>query len=151
MQVFSVRKGSSHWYWYMIFNDRGKIPSGIHSILKSSDNSILKSSYIVSILYLDSCVVSWFTLFGNFDSASTAMFSSPFIYLISGPYSSNISLHCNTLSVLKFLHVKFSWSVYIFNFLPNKIVRNSFKILTILSNSFSVTVYHAYGPVSLRL
>ena len=53
------------------------------------------------------------------------MFLLPGVYSISGPHSSNISLHRNTLSVLKFLRVRFVWSVYIFNFWPNKTVQNS--------------------------
>ena len=73
------------------------------------------SSYKVPVVYVDPCVVSWFILFGNFDSASAALLFSPWIYLIYSPYSSNMILHHNTLSVLKFLYVTFLWLIYFFN------------------------------------
>ena len=82
------------------------MPSGSSLVLYSSDIGYVK--------YVDSCVASLFPLLGNRYSASAAMFSLPGIYSISGPYLSNISLHRNTISVLKFLHVIILWSVYIF-------------------------------------
>ena len=56
---------------------------------------------------MDSCVVSWFPLMGNIDSDSATMFFLPWIYSISGPYSSNMILHHNTLSILNNLQVRF--------------------------------------------
>ena len=56
-------------------------------------------------------VVSWLTFKGNLHSESATLFFSPLIYLISGPLSSSICLHINTLPVLKALHVRFLWSV----------------------------------------
>ena len=90
----------------MNLKDKLNVPSG--------SSLMLYSSNIVSVVYVDLCVVSLFLLLGNIDSASAAIFFSPRIYSISGPFSSNISLHCNALSLLKFLHVKIYWSVYIF-------------------------------------
>ena len=44
------------------------------------------------------------------------------------------------------------WSfVYIFILWSNKIAQNSFKVSTIVINSFSVTVYHDCGHVTLRI
>ena len=48
--------------------------------------------------------------------------------------------------MLKFLHIIFLWSVYIFNCWPNKIVLNSFKVSDLLGNFFMllytiVTIY----------
>ena len=91
----------------MMLEDRGNVPSGSSSVPYSSD--------VVSVVYAVLCVVSLLPLLGNRDSASAAMFFLPGIYSISKPYSSNINLYRNTLSVLNFLHVKFLWSVYIFN------------------------------------
>ena len=125
----------------MSLKDRGNVPSGISSMSKSSD--------IVSILYIDSCVVSWFPLLLHRDSASAATFFSPDIYSISGPYSPNIIHDRNTLSVLKFLRLTF-YDQYIFLIVGLiKLCEIPFKVLTILSNSISVTVSRFCGPVSL--
>ena len=86
---FSVRMGSSEWYQSMSLKDRGNAPYGNSLMLYSSD--------IVFVVYVHSCVVFCFTLSGNCDSASAAIFFLPGIYLISRPYSSHISLHRNTL------------------------------------------------------
>ena len=86
-------------------NDRVKVPSG---------SSLMSYIYdIVSVVYVDSCVVFGLPLIGSRDSVSETIFLLPGIYSISGLYSSSMSLHRNTLSVLKFLHVRFLWSVYI--------------------------------------
>ena len=92
----------------MILNDSGNIFSGSSSMLLILD--------IVSILYIDSFVVFWFLLLGDRDSASATMFFSPEIYSFYGLYYSSICLPRSTLYVMKLLHVRFLWSVYIFNF-----------------------------------
>ena len=54
----------------------------------------------ISFLEVDSCVVSELPFKGNIDSASATIFFSPCIYYISGPHSSSIGIHFNTISVL---------------------------------------------------
>ena len=100
---------------------------------------------------MDFCVVSWFPFKGILDSASTTIFFLPLIYSISGPYSSIISLHINNLLVLKSLQVRFLWSVYILNFWPSNISLNSFRVSTIVSSYFYVTVYRCWASVILLL
>ena len=107
--------------------------------------------YIVYVVYVDSCVVSQFLLICNRDIASDAIFLLLGIYVISGPYSSSINPHRNGRSVLKLLQDIFIWSVYIFILCLRNIVRNSFTVLTMLSNSFYMTLYRVCGPVSLWL
>ena len=38
---------------------------------------MIYSSKIVSIVFVESCVVSWFLFWGNWDRASAALFSHP--------------------------------------------------------------------------
>ena len=56
----------------MIFNDSRNVTSGSSSMLYSSD--------IVSVVYVDSCVFFGFTLLGNCDRASASLILSPRIY-----------------------------------------------------------------------
>ena len=72
----------------------GKVPSGICWVSLISDT--------ISCWYVDLCVVSWLKFKGIIDSPYVTMFFSTLIYSISGPNSSSISLHINTISVLKF-------------------------------------------------
>ena len=75
-------------------------------------------------MQLDLCVDFGCLFDRNLDIASTTMFLAPGMYWISGPYSSIINLHRNTMLVLKNLYVKFLWSVYTLSCRPNRIVRN---------------------------
>ena len=59
----------------------------------------------MSVVYVDSCVVSLFMLLDNRDSASVTMFFLTGIYSISGIYSSSISIHRNIQLALKFFNV----------------------------------------------
>ena len=106
---YSVSMGYFRWYWSISFKNRVNMPS--------FSSSVLYSSNIVFVKYVDSCVVSWFLLLGHHDSAYAAILFSPGVYSICRPYSSNISFHRNTRSVLNFLHVIFLRSVF---FWPNK-------------------------------
>ena len=93
-----------------------KIPSGNSSVSFISDT--------ISFLKLDCCVVSLFPFMVNIDSTYATIFLSPLIYSISRPYASIISLHLNTLLVLKHLHLRFLWSVFFLNIWPSNIALN---------------------------
>ena len=69
-----------------------------------------------------------------------ASLSDPFIYFISGPYSSNMRFQRSTLSVVKFSNVRFLWSVYTVIWSPKIIVRKYFNFSTILNSYLSVVV-----------
>ena len=71
----------------------------------------------------------------NLLNASAVIFFEPCIYMSSGLYSSRISLHLMTLSVLNVLKIKFLWSVYTLICYPN-----SFRVSTIESNLHSLVV-----------
>ena len=139
----SIRISPVCWYCLIDFKLIRKVPSGISSVSLISDT--------ISCWYVDFCVVSWFPLKGNLYSVSATMSYSPLIYSISGPYYSIISIHINTLSVLKLLHVMFLLLVYILIFWPSDIVLNSFRVSTILSSSSSVTVYYFGASVSFLM
>jgi hypothetical protein len=79
--------------------------------------------------------------FSNLERASATTLCSPWMYLISGPYSSAIILQCRTHSVLYCLKVRFLWSVYTIISWPRRMFLYSFRVSTILSNSLSVVVY----------
>ena len=105
---FSYRLVSFCWYWSVVFKAIVNVPSYSSLLSYSSD--------IFFIVYANSFVVCWFSILGNHDKSSAAIFLYLCIYYISGTYSSIINLHCNTRSVLKFLHIIFLWSAYILNF-----------------------------------
>ena len=101
--------------------------------------------------HTDFCLVSWLPSKVNLDSASATIFLSSFIYSISVAYYSSISLHLNTLPVLKLLHAGFLWSLYILNTLPSHIVLNYFIFSTMLNSYFSITVHLIWAPVIFLL
>ena len=70
--------------------------------MPSGSSLVSYISEIVSVVYVDSCILFLLTLIGIRDSASTAIILLPGIYSIYGMYSSSISLHRNTQSVLRF-------------------------------------------------
>ena len=77
----------------------------------------------------------------NTDNASTPIFSLPWIYYISGPKSSNVSLHLNTLFVSKMLHVRFHYQyVFLIN-LPSDTAQNCFDVSMATNSFLSVTVH----------
>ena len=76
----------------------------------------------------------------NLLSVSAAIFLETCMYMSSGLYSSKISLHLLTLSVLNVLKVKFLWSEYTLICCVNYIYLSSFSDSTIESNSPSVVV-----------
>ena len=75
----------------------------------------------------------------------------PKIYSIPELYYSSINLQFNAKYVLKFSHVRFLWSVYIFNCWHNKIMQNYSRVFTIIRGSFFITVYPVWGTASLWL
>ena len=89
-----------------------------YSINKKIQLHNSKSQIWLYLFY--TCVISWFTLFGNCDKSSDAIFLFPGIYSIYDPYYSRISLHWNILLVLKFSNIIFLWSVYNFKCNLNK-------------------------------
>ena len=79
-----------------------------------SDSPLMAyTSEIVSIMSFYSCIVFWFPSLYNYDSISANIFLLPWIYSISGPYTSSISLHINTIPTLELLQVRF-YGQYIF-------------------------------------
>ena len=90
----------------MILKDRGNVPTGSSSMSHIYD--------IVSVVYIDSCVVSLFPFLGNCGSTSGAIYFAPGIYLISRPHSYNMSLHRKTLTVLKFYTLNFMVCINIY-------------------------------------
>ena len=66
--------------------------------------------------------------------------SGTFIYLILGPYYSNISCQRRTISVVILSNVIFLWSVYTIIQCPNIMVRNHFRVSAIINGSCSVVV-----------
>ena len=58
-------------------------------------------------MLVESCVDFGYPSNKNLDTSSVTMFSDPKIYCISGPYSSSINLHRNTMLVLNLLKLVF--------------------------------------------
>ena len=82
--------------------------------------------------------------------ASSVSLSGPLIYFISGPYSYTIRRQNSTLSVLKFSNVIILCYVYIVIQCPKIIVRDSFRVSTILNRSFLLVVKCICAGVNLR-
>ena len=62
---------------------------------------------MVSVGYLNSCLVWWLSLLRNPESSSAIILFFPVMYSISGLYSSVISFHLSALSVFKSIQVRF--------------------------------------------
>jgi hypothetical protein len=82
---------------------------------------------------------------------SATIFLGPLIYSIVGLNSSIMRCHHMTCLVLKFLWVRFWWSVWTTIHWPKRIFQNSFKVSTIERSSLSVVVYLTCASCSLWL
>ena len=77
---------------------------------------------------------------GSIFKASAAPLSGSLMYSILGKYSYNIGCQRSTLSVVRFSNVRVLWSVYTVIRCLKIIVRNSFKVYTIIKSSLSVFI-----------
>ena len=102
---------------------------------------------IIFMMQLKLCVLFWFLLLGNCDRLSATIIFLPWICSISLPCSSSIIHRINTLFVLQIVGVIFLWLLCIVNNWYSNIVQYVFKVLRILSSSFSVAVYLFISPV----
>ena len=69
-----------------------------------------------------------------------ASLSGPFVFLFMGMYYSYKIIQCSTIYVVKLSYVRFLWSVYLVIRCPNIMVRNYFRVSTIIDSSRSVVV-----------
>ena len=74
-------------------------------------------------------------------NALAMTFLVPLMCSIMGPNSYFKRCHLITCSVLKFLYVRFLWSVQTTICCPKRIFLNSLSVLTIDNNSRSMVVY----------
>ena len=127
---FSTSSLYISWYLFIVwYVSRNVLPSNWPTPHLSAN------CYLVTFISTMSELIN-----GSLLQASAALLSGPLIYFISGPYSSTIRYQRSTISVVKFLNMRFLWSVYTGIWCHKIVVRNYFKFSTIINNYFSVVV-----------
>ena len=76
---------------------------------------------------------------GSLLKYNTASLSVPLIYLKVGQYYHNSKSQISNIFILKFLYVRFLWSIYMVIECPNRMVWNYLRVYTILNRSLSVS------------